>query len=611
LRAGGEFVPVARASGRKRRRITGNKKEFNFDLGILMKFDLRPVAVLVACALASSAAAEEKEELLKLRNTTLNLIDLLVQQGILDKQKAEAMIRQAERKATEEARAEAKRAASESKPAAASSAKAGADNVAPGSVRVTYVPDFVKEEIRTEVRKELQAEVVKEVKAQAREEKWGVPAALPDWVNRFTLYGDMRLRFEDDIFGSDNQENSYFDWPRINRAGGITRVDDPFRNTTTDRQRYRMRLRLGLEAQIAEGLKAAVRLSTSNDRSPISINQTLGQYGRQYEFVVDRAFLQYDFLDGEGRDWFTLWGGRTPNPWFSSDNLFDPDLSFEGVAGTFRFPFGSGDPELKAYQPPNTAGRQQINMGYTKPNELFLTVGAFPLQEVELSSHDKWLWAAQGGFDWLFAGHSRLKAGVGYFDYNNVSAIPNPLGSRINDWTAPEFFTQGNSLARISNDTDVSTEPRLVGLASRFGVLDAIVTYDYSGFAPNHVMLTGNYSQNLAFDQNEILRRTGENIKPKTRAFEVRLDVGRPDIAKLHDWNVWLAYKYLERDSVLDAFTDSNFHLAGTNAKGWVLGANYGIARNTWLNVRWLSSEVIDGPPYSVDVLLVDLNARF
>jgi hypothetical protein len=590
------------------------------------------VAVLVACALAApiaEAGVDEKEELLKLRNTTLNLIDLLVQQGILDKKKAAEMIQQAEKKAGEEARAEARKEAdaaqeskgagepselAESKPRAKGGKGQGA--AAPGTVRVTYVPEFVKEEIRADVRKELKAEVVKQVKAEAKQEQWGIPAALPDWVSRIQLYGDMRLRYEGDFFGDDNPPNTYFNWPLINAKGGIANTNDPYRNTTIDRNRFRVRLRLGLESEIAEGLKAAVRVTTSNDRNPISINQTLGQYGTQYEIALDRAFLQYDYRDGQGYDWATFWVGRIPNPWFSSDNLFDPDLNFEGVASTFRLPFGRDDPALKGYQPvraqsPTTAGLQQFQTGFTQPNEAFLTLGVFPLQEIELSSHDKWMWAAQTGFDWLFAGDSRLKAGVAYYDYNNTQARRDPLGSTEFDYTAPKFFTQGNSLARISNDLDPATEPRLVGLASRFQVFDALFMYDYSGLAPYHVILTGNYSQNFGFDQEQILRSLGEDIKPRTRAYQVRLDVGQPNITKFNDWGLWLAYKYLERDSVLDAFTDSNFHLSGTNAKGWVLGVNYGLAKNTWLNLRWLSSGVISGPSYDVDVFLADLNARF
>jgi hypothetical protein len=124
-------------------------------------------------------------------------------------------------------------------------------------------------------------------------------------------------------------------------------------------------------------------------------------------------------------------------------------------------------------------------------------------------------------------------------------------------------------------------------------------------------MLTGNFSQNLGFDKNAIRQRTGETIDAKTKAYQVRLDIGHPEITKLGDWSTFFTYKYLERDSVMDAFTDSNFHLNGTDAKGWIVGAVYGVAKNTWLNARWLSSDAIDGPPLAIDVLLIDINARF
>ena len=64
-------------------------------------------------------------------------------------------------------------------------------------------------------------------------------------------------------------------------------------------------------------------------------------------------------------------------------------------------------------------------------------------------------------------------------------------------------------------------------------------------------------------------------------------------------------------DAVLDAFTDSDFHLGGTDTKGYILGGSFGIDKNTWFTMRWLSADPIDGPPLSIDVLQADLNARF
>lgn len=573
-------------------------------------------SVLMPLAAARQVeAATEKEELLKLKNTTLNLIDFLVQQGILDKKKADEMIKDAEIKAEMENLADSPaKEYTEHREESRTGLTTTVEKPLKGPVRVTYVPDFVKDEIRSDVRKQLKDEVVREVKAEARNEQWGVPAALPEWVSRIKPFGDIRLRYEDDIFGTANQQNTYYNWPLINAKGGIAHTPNPYLNTTHDRERFGLRFRFGAEAQIVEGLKSNFRVTTSNDYSPISTNQTLGTYGMGYIVQLDRAYLQYDFLDDQGHDWFTLWGGRTPNPWFSTDNLWYADVNMEGFSGTVRFPFGADDPEVRAYNAPNTAGRlwfTNLNQGFTKPNQVYLTGGWYPLSEVPFSSHDKWMAAGQTGVDWIFASNSRIKTGVAYYHYQNTQAIRNPLGSTEYDWTAPRFFTQGNSLAVISNGLDPALEPQLVGLASKFEILDAILQYDYSGFSPNHVLLTGNYTRNFGFDQSLIFSRLGEDILPQTSAYQVRLDIGRPDMLRFGDWNAWVAYKYLERDALMDAFTDANFHLSGTNAKGYVLGVNYGLANNIWANLRWLSSQVIVGPTYDVDVVLADLNARF
>ena len=77
------------------------------------------------------------------------------------------------------------------------------------------------------------------------------------------------------------------------------------------------------------------------------------------------------------------------------------------------------------------------------------------------------------------------------------------------------------------------------------------------------------------------------------------------------DWQAWLGYKYVERDAVLDAFNDPDFHLGGTDAKGWFVGGSYGIAKNTSLRARYLSANEIDLPPLAIDVFQLDLTTKF
>ena len=73
--------------------------------------------------------------------------------------------------------------------------------------------------------------------------------------------------------------------------------------------------------------------------------------------------------------------------------------------------------------------------------------------------------------------------------------------------------------------------------------------------------------------------------------------------------------------AVLDAFTDSDMGLGGTNLKGFVLGGSYGIYRDTAVGLRWYSARniqsmtydptAVTGQRYEVDTVMMDMNVRF
>lgn len=488
---------------------------------------------------ASCAAADERRELEALRSTTLNLIRLLVAEGLLSQEKANELIRQAEQ-----------------------SAPPPGDKPRP-VVRVPYVPEGVKQEMREEIKQE--------VLAQARAERWGEPNALPEWLERIAPEGDLRLRFQQDRFQDDNAPAVFF------QLGGAN-ID----NTTEDRERLRLRARIGLRVRANEWLSGGVRLATGS-ADPVSTNQTLGNSFAKSAAFVDRAYLQLD-----PAPWLTASGGRIPNPWFGTDLVWDEDLSFEGAALTFK-------PQITA------------RLGG------FLTAGAFPLQEIAdaptTRAQDKWLYGTQAGFEWVALGRSRFKAGLGLYEFRNTEGIPNSFASTFYNLTAPALRQKGNTLFDIDNDGDPNTV--LFALAPKFRLVNLTAALDLAHFDPVHVVLTGDYVRNLGFDRAEILSRTGLDLEPQITGYYARLLVGMPRLRERGDWQVHFGYKRLERDAVLDAFTDSDFHLGGTNAKGYILGGSYGLARNAWLTARWLSASEITGAPLSIDVLQLDLNARF
>ena len=144
---------------------------------------LTPLALALSVGLmaAAPAHADERESLETLRQTTLNLIEALVETGVLPREKADALIQAAREKAQAQAQAAADAAAA---PTEATPAKR--------VLRVPYVPESVRAQIRDEVKEE--------IITQARAERWGVPGA-PSWMNRIKIDGDIRVRTIEGMYG--------------------------------------------------------------------------------------------------------------------------------------------------------------------------------------------------------------------------------------------------------------------------------------------------------------------------------------------------------------------------------------------------------------------------
>lgn len=549
-------------------------------------FNVVGAVLLAACV--TSVSADQRTELLKLRNTTLNLIEALVTEGILSRERADQLIAKAQQEAEQQVKQEERSVVDKR-----------------DVVRVPYVPEFVKDEIRDEVRAELREDVVNDVMSQAKNERWGVPGALPEWTSKIKVSGDVRLRWQSDLYANNNKDGLYFDFQDANQNGGLINNPGAILNTTEDRHRARARVRLGVDARISNNIKAGVRLVSGNQDDPVSTNETFGTSEGKYDVSFDRGYLRYKGFDSDVYNWVTLYGGRMPNPWLSTNLVWDKDLSFDGLASTFRYSLtGSGN-------------LYDID---EQDRDLFFTLGAFPLEEAELSSRDKWLYGAQLGVDWTFRNQSRLRFGVAYYDFENITGKKNALDSQLKDFTAPAFVQKGNTMFEISNDDPDSF--RKFGLGSDYDILNFTAKYDIANFSPTHIILTADYALNLGYDKNEVFKRTGgvvfnsvedpqDQFRERNKAYKLGVLIGWPKLRERRQWNVSAAYKYLERDAVLDAFTDSDFHLGGTDAKGWIVSAGYGLAENTWMRLRWLTSDAIDGPPLGVDTLQLDLNSRF
>ncbi|MEW6639080.1 MAG: putative porin [Pseudomonadota bacterium] len=555
-------------------------------------------------------------------NATINLVNMLVSQGVLKEDQAQALIKQAEDEAYVSRQA-AKDASAKADDATKAATAAAAAAQPPGTRHVTYVPEIVKRQLRDEIKKE--------VMAKAEKENWASPGAYPEWAQRIRFYGDARIRYQGNFFPSGNDQMDAWNFNAINNSASAYDLSDgtPYpatNNVTRDRNQFRLRARLGMDADLFNGFTAGLRIATGESNSPVSTNQTMGNSGgnfSKYSLWLDRGFLKYQTFGDD----LTLSAGRFDNPfWSPTDLVWYRELGFDGFA---------------------VQAKREVWEGITP----FAVAGAFPIfntdfnaglntstkaPPVKIESNDKWLYGGQVGFAARFSPEYSLRLGVAYYDFSNVQGkLSSPcfaytaIDSCNTDQTRPSFAQKGNSYMLLRQLYAIpgsipTPNYQYFGLASQFRPLVASAQLDLGHFHPYHIVLDGEYVVNTAFNRglmemNSINNRAAVlpgqgglgTFNGGNMGWMGRVTVGNKEIKHLWDWNVHAGYKYLESDATIDAFADSDFGLGGTNLRGYFLGGNLGLSENVWASLRWMSANNISGFPYNVDVLQVDLNARF
>jgi Putative porin len=557
-------------------------------------------------------------------NATINLINLLVQQGVITQEQATALIKQSEDDAY--VAREAVRNAAAKADGAEKTAAAAADAVSPpGTKRVTYVPEIVKKQLREDIRRE--------VMEKAQKERWAASGAVPEWVSRVRFFGDVRVRYEGDFFPKGNNPLTAVNYNAINSGnpydtGNTNGNFWPTFDTDQNRNRDRLRARLGLEADLSGGFWAGLRIATGDSNAPVSFNQSLGGSGgdfSKYAIWLDRAYIKY-------APWsdVAFIAGRFDNPFFSpTDLVYHQDLGFDGFAARVR---------------------REVAPGITP----YARVGAFPIFNTDLNagsnqplkspSQDKWMFGGQLGSNFHIVPEVEFTFGAAYYDFTNVQGrvsspciVANTTDVCDTDFLRPSFAQKGNTYMALRNIPlfDGAGQPnaqlQFYGLASKFRDVNLSARLDLGQFDPVHVVLDGEYVQNVAFNRADIADRILANLIPAggavaptppgtspntsydggNKGWLARLTVGDRELKKLWDWNAHVGYKLLESDAVIDAFTDSDFGLGGTNLKGYFVGANLALGANVWTSVRWMSANQAAGSPYAVDIVQVDLNAKY
>ena len=193
------------------------------------------------------------------------------------------------------------------------------------------------------------------------------------WAAKTQIKGDVRLRQENiDVQGEPDN-------------GGV------------DKNRQRIRARLGAYSEINPQVDAGIRIATGSSNDARSTNQDLNGYFTKKSLWLDLAYIDYhpDAIEN-----LHIIGGKMNQPWVNmGDVIWDGDINPEGVALTYKLPL---------------AGK----------TELFGSVGHYTLEDnvdgegVEFKN-DLRLYAGQLGAKFAATDNLKFTVGGSVYGYDN------------------------------------------------------------------------------------------------------------------------------------------------------------------------------------------------
>ena len=181
---------------------------------------------------------------------------------------------------------------------------------------------------------------------------------------------------------------------------------------------------------------------------------------------------------------------------------------------------------------------------------MFFTLGGNQLQEIEFSSQDKYLAAAELGLNVRWGEAQRLRFSGAFYDYFNVTGrlnAPNTLtpSSTPFAYTAPQFMRWGNTVFNIANNINPSAQ--LWAYASKFRIANLNATYTLA-LGPYSLNVTADAVRNFGYDTAEVSANYGSYREPRTKGYQAQMSFGYPAV---------LTREPGARSSAIDTFSET------------------------------------------------------
>ncbi len=358
----------------------------------------------------------------------------------------------------------------------------------------------------------------------------GGRGARAEWYDDMKMKGDVRYRFEE-----------------IRQEG------------TDNRQRDRIRARVGVFPRLNPEVDVGIQLSTDESKQPgnadpTSGNQTLTDEGSKKGIYLDLAYFDWHPETLKGLD---LIGGKTKNPFIqvASDWPIDPDFNPEG-----------------------------LNAKYHVGDELeFLANAGYQWLYERATDDDTKLYAGQAALNFKPNMDTHVMAGATYYGFQNVE------GFDVLDYKASNSG-YGNSTVKGTLSGTTTNK----AYANEYRPVEGFAEAGFKLGIP--VTFYGSYLNNGQADENKSGYiggvRLGQASDPGT--FEFSYD-----------------YRKLEKDAFLGCMTDSDSWGGGTDGKGHKVSLAYQILKNWQAKATYFIDDkgIDNGVDYKR--LQVDLVAKF
>ena len=380
--------------------------------------------------------------------------------------------------------------------------------------------------------------------------------SLPDWLNRTTLFGDVRYRQE-----------GFYHQPRTNGQD------------VTARNRERVRARLGVRVAYSDEISATIRAASGNINDPISTNETLTNNFTRKNFNLDWGYLTFTPGQSFGirPGAVSITGGKFPLTMFRTDELvLDEDVAPEGLNETFQLlarPHGALDQvKLHAFQ--------------------------WTFDEVA-NKQDGWTLGGQVNPS-LHFGNVQVEAGLAQYWWLNPDLIAQSLSRNTTAFTA-----SGAPVANPNfNSTLVNTnllvtkhiQPPTTVPGKTPAPFTAIMGYQ-SGFNESNFTLGATIpnvvlAKPLRFWADYVYN--WDAATDDASGWQSGLRLGQTKVKG--DWSLYGFYEHLEQEAVISAFTSSEFGTQGTNLEGPAVGLDYQLLNPLTISARSFFTNYINRP---------------